>query len=264
MSAKQRAAKWKWARSSKQAKKVREIGKIYYQAVQVIKSLSTAEKEKKKKAKRAKAMKHLEEIKSWRGPVSETSLESLDSLNEKQLLSEVRYLRATVAPNIREKRKEGNKFVKFSKEQLIFQIRNSIKPMSDGVHDVEGLLSSVFGLQEEIEQSSTDEAADSQPSLDLVEAADSQPSLDLVESEVSQPPLGLVGQFSGPLDELSVGVVIAVGNENFLQLYEGKRYGFIPDGKEAQPLSEWTLVEEIEKYQYVNYPSKPDTIFLKF
>jgi len=88
--------------------------------------------------------------------------------------------------------------------------------------------------------------------------------LNLVEKEVSQLPVFVFGQFLGPLDELSVGVVIAVGNENFLQLYEGKRYGFVPAGKEAQPLSEWTLVEEIEQYQYVNYPSRPDMIFLRF
>ena len=123
--------------------------------------------------------------------------------------------------------------------------------MSEEVHDVEGLLSSVFWLQEEDEPTSTDQAADSQLPLNLV------------ESEVSQLAFVLVGQFSGPLDELKVGVVITVGNDNFLQLYEGKRYGFIPAGKEAQPLSEWTLVEEIEQYQYVNYPSRPEMIFLK-
>ena len=123
--------------------------------------------------------------------------------------------------------------------------------MSEEVHDLGGLLSSVFRLQEEVGPTSTDQAADNQMPLNLV------------ESKVSQPPVGLVGQFSGPLDELSVGVVIAVGNENLL-LYESKRYGFIPAGKEAQPLSEWTLVEEIEQYQYVNYPSRPEMIFLEF
>ena len=117
---------------------------------------------------------------------------------------------------------------------------------------MEGLLSSVFRLQEKAGPTSTGQDADSQLPLNLV------------ESEVSQPPVGLVGQFSGPLDELSVGVVIAVGNENLLQLYESKRYGFIPAEKEAQPLSEWTLVEEIEQYQYVNYPFRPEMIFLKF
>ena len=63
----------------------------------------------------------------------------------------MRYLRATVAPNVKEKRKEGNKFVKFNKEQLIFQLRNSIKPTSDNDVDVENLLSRAFSLGEGVE-----------------------------------------------------------------------------------------------------------------
>ena len=77
-------------------------------------------------------------------------IDKLEELDEDQLLKEVRYLRATVAPNIKEKRKEGNKFVKFNKEQLIFQLRNSIKPTSDNDVDVENLLSRAFGLGEEV------------------------------------------------------------------------------------------------------------------
>ena len=63
LSAKQRKARWKWARSSQQAKKVREIGKTYYESVKVAKQLCSSEKENKKKAKRAKANKFLDECK---------------------------------------------------------------------------------------------------------------------------------------------------------------------------------------------------------
>ena len=62
MTTKERSARWKWARSSKQAKKVREIGKSHYKAVEMVKSLSTVEREKNKKKKMAKAMKYLEEV----------------------------------------------------------------------------------------------------------------------------------------------------------------------------------------------------------
>ena len=144
MTTKERSARWKWARSSKQAKKVREIGKSHYKAVEMVKSLSTVEREKNKKKKMAKAMKYLEEVRWHGGSVSESSLVSLDSITEDQLTSEVRYLRATIAPNIREKRKDGNKFVKFDKEQQIFQIKNSIKPTLDEDIDLDGLLSSLF------------------------------------------------------------------------------------------------------------------------
>ena len=119
-----------------------------------------------------------------------------------------RYLRATIAPNIREKRKD--------------KIKNSIKPSSDEEIDLDGFLSSLF--------------------LKLVTVSENG------ISEASFFSLGFVGQFSGPLDELNIGVVIAVENNDCLQLYEGKPYGFIPCGREPQSLSEWTLVEEIEHF----------------
>ena len=64
-------AKWKWARNSPQAKKVRNIGKKYFEAVKSMKTLSLAEKEKKKKGKQAKALHLLEKCKIWGGPVTE-------------------------------------------------------------------------------------------------------------------------------------------------------------------------------------------------
>ena len=61
----------------------------------------------------------------------------------------MRYLRATIAPDIRGKRKEGNKFVKFTKEELVFQIKNAIKPTAERAVDVVSLLSCVMGLEVE-------------------------------------------------------------------------------------------------------------------
>ena len=218
--------------------------------MKVAKQLCLSEKENKKKAKRAKTNKFLDECKKHNGPVSESSLELLNSLNEKQLLSEVRYLRATLAPNIREKRKDGNKMISFTNEELINQIKNAIKPEAEVGNDVEELLSSIFSTSFNEKVNSNEEPA-------YVDDASTS-------CENENLPVGLVGQFSGPLEELSVGVVIASGNQSLLQLYESKRYGFVPSDLEAQPISEWTLVEEIVEYQYVNYASKPGTIFLKF
>ena len=48
------------------------------------------------------------------------NLDDLERLDRHQLLIEVRYLTATIAPDIREKKKEGNKCVKFIKEELVF------------------------------------------------------------------------------------------------------------------------------------------------
>ena len=49
-------------------------------------------------------------------------------------------------------------------------------------------------------------------------------------------PLGLVGQFSGPSDEVMVGVEISAGKENRLQLYESKMYGFVPSLTAPEPI----------------------------
>ena len=249
MSKKERSAKWKWARNSSQAKKVRKIGKEYMELLKATKTLSLVEKEHKKNEKRKKALKLLEECKTWGGPVTEESLDKLHDLDESQLTKEVRYLRATVAPNIREKRKEGNKFVHFDKDQLIFQIRNSVKPTADCTNDVENLLNNVFDLE-------CDEQI-------VVPSSDVQPE-DSTDAATSAYPPGLVGQFSGPLEEIGVGVVVSVGSGIMLQLYESKRYGYVPALVELQSIEEWTLVEEICEYKYVNYPSKPGLIFLKF
>ena len=76
-------------------------------------------------------------------------IESIKNLDADQLLIEVRYLRATVAPNIREERKEGNRFIKFDKTQLMDQIKNAIKPVADDSQNVENVLATVFGVDKE-------------------------------------------------------------------------------------------------------------------
>jgi len=52
-----------------------------------------------------KTVKLLEAFKLHSGPVTPNSLGLLDTLHEKQLLEEVKYLRATIAPDIRQMRR---------------------------------------------------------------------------------------------------------------------------------------------------------------
>ena len=50
------------------------------------------------------------------GPITEQKIVKLDSLTDKQLLSEIGYLRATIAPDIKQKRKlASGKFETFPK-----------------------------------------------------------------------------------------------------------------------------------------------------
>ena len=280
MSREEKVAKWKWARSSIQGKRVREIGRTYFEKVKAAKALSSAEKERKKKKKRAKALKLLEQCKAWNGPVTKGSVGELEKLDEYQLLIEVRYLRTTIAPDIREKRKEGNKFVKFSKEELVFQIRNAIKLTAENTVDIGNLLSCVLGLEVETKnEHGQPNQVEVVPRQVVIEGGEKESQKtepgssereNLMNSESQEQnlrdplPPGLVGQFSGPLDELKVGVVISVGNESMLQLYESKRYGFVPALTAPEPIENWLLLEEIEDFQYVQYPSMPSIVFLKF
>ena len=211
------------------------------ETVKAMKAVLLAEKEKNKIGKQAKALKLLEECKDWGGPVTEKSVHTLNELDEKQLLVKVRYLRASVAPNIREKRKEGNKMIKFDKAQLIDQIKNVINPVSNECQDVEGILSCIFKVQENNENE--------------FESGD-------VPSEGLIP--GVVGQFEGPLSESKVGVVVAVGERRMLRLYESRRLGYIPSLSPQQPLEDCKMVEEIVDYYHVTYPTKPDIVILKF
>ena len=147
-------------------------------------------------------------------------------------------MRLTIAPNIREKRKEGNKSVKFDKSQLIYQIQNAIKPVSDDSQDVESVLSGVFVSEKEKNVEFVIDEIDKET---------------VSESIITKLHPGVVGLFSGP-----------VGNSNMLQLYESRRYGYVPSTLEPQSLEDWDLVEEIMDYDYVTYPTKPDIVFLKF
>ena len=268
MSMEEKSAKWKVARSSSQAKKVRQIGTMYMDKVRAMKAVCLAGKEQTKKKKRERALALLEKCKAWGGPVTENIIGELGKLTADQLLVEVRYLRATVVPNIREKRKEGEKFVKFNKEELSYQIQNSIRPTTDVSVDVENLISHSLGLNNGNEsRDHTDEESKELKHLPenlTVETENTKNENNEESTSTSSLPVGLIGQFSGPFNEVRIGVVISVGKENMLQVYESKRYGFVPALTEPEAIQDWKLLEEINEYEYVQYPTRPDMIFLKF
>ena len=59
-------------------------------------------------------------------------------------------------------------------------------------------------------------------------------------TSTSSLPVGLIGQqFSGPLNEVRIDMVISVGKENMLQVYESKRYGFVPALTEPEAIQDW-------------------------
>ena len=108
---------------------------------------------KKKELKRKKNQRLLQTIhicKEHGGPLTDNNLELVESLSEKQLISEIVFLRLAVAPKIRRQRrvKDTNtgKFVveKYTAEKLGASIINAIKPEDEVDNTVDGLLLKIF------------------------------------------------------------------------------------------------------------------------
>ena len=95
-------SRWKWARTSEEVANVKKVERNFIHTVKNANRLSVL---KKKELKEKKTLKVLDTCKAHSGPVTQNSIDILDSLNEKQLLADVCYLRATVAPDIRQMRR---------------------------------------------------------------------------------------------------------------------------------------------------------------
>ena len=75
----------------------------YLLTVKMSKRLTLMKNAELKKKKQAKALKLLETCKCHLGPMTPNCLVRLQYLIEKEILSEISYLRVTIAPDIRQK-----------------------------------------------------------------------------------------------------------------------------------------------------------------
>lgn len=129
----ERLEDWKWARSSEETKAVREMQKDFLSNVKASVRLSLTKNEELKKKRNARQLKLLEKCEEHGGPLTPQSMDELDNLEKSQVLAEISYLKATISPNIRMKRrvKIGDnkyKFEELSENELKTSIRNAIKP----------------------------------------------------------------------------------------------------------------------------------------
>ena len=214
---------WKQARSSDQAKIVRSMQKDFLDKVKASEALANQEKIRRKLMKNEKCLKLLEEVKLHGGPVSPNDLHKLEGLTEAEVLKEVRYLRQTIAPNIREKRKVEKKFVKFSKLELIQQIKSALRPENEELGNIEILLKN--SAKEHLKSAEKDS-----------------------EDTVDEAGADTVALFEGFLGERKIGVVIS---KDTVQFYHLTRYGFQPDDL-TSVISDWKLVEQIDDYDYIS------------
>ena len=116
--------------------------------MKVAEKLSLRAKAEAKQKKLRRSLKLLEMVKMHGGPVTEADLDKIDALTDKQLLAEIAYLRVTVAPDIRQKRKlPSGKFETFKNAELKSQIRNAIKPEKSDSVDLDSLVMEVLSKQ---------------------------------------------------------------------------------------------------------------------
>ena len=237
MNLQERKKKFAWARGSPQAKKVLSMQKEWIEKVADAKCLALAGKESKKKKRNERSLKLLDKCKEQNGPVTMNTTELLDVLSDDQLVTEVRYLRVTIAPNIREKIKVDKKFRKLSNSELRNEILKVIRPEAN-VDSLDKLFLDIF-------------------SQDIPEALSGHD--DPVGEDDSIHP-GLAGLWLGPLQEQCVGVVVPRGADDVLQLYARGRFGYYADGNSVD-LQDWSLVKSFEKVSYV---SKARIVYLQF
>ena len=137
-----------------------------------------------------------------------------------------RYLRQTIAPNIREKRKVENKFIKYSKAELINQIKNVLKPETDVEENVDTLL--LNSLAKKLSQDDPNKEG-------------------MKEAREESFPSGSVALLEGQLNERRVGVAI---DTDTVQLYFMTRYGLEPEDT-TEDMTKWKVLKIIEDYDYV-------------
>ena len=237
--------KFHWSRSSKQAKRVREIGKEYLEKVKVAEKLSLKAKSEAKQKKLRRSLKLLDVVKLHGGPVTEEDLDKINLLTDKQLLAEIAYLRVTIAPDIRQKRKlASGKFETFKHDELKSQIRNAIKPEKSMSADVDSLIMQVLSKQV----------------TDMI-ATISPPGVSGGDAENNRAVLkdGAVAVFKNEssLGEEFLGAMLS---DSVVQPYKCGEKGFTPDDLPVQ-LKDLKLVKEIDPTEY-NYVLKGSVMYL--
>ena len=65
--------------------------------------------------------------------------------------------------------------------------------------------------------------------------------------------VGLLGLWNGPLGQTKVGVVM---NNDSLQMFSLKRYGFVPDTLLENTKDCWTLEHAVANYHYEEFGSR--------
>jgi hypothetical protein len=140
---------WAWAKASAAAKSFMELQAEWLQNVKAAKELAVQTAKANKKKQTASFNRLLENLRKHGGPLTHKTVADLDSLTEQQVLLEIRFIRLTMNPSIRQQRKVkvpgGNNYMqRFSLPELMNSVRSHLLPESNVTSSVEALLSDVY------------------------------------------------------------------------------------------------------------------------
>ena len=136
----ERKHQWRWVRSSKQVKAATKLKLDFLSKVEATKKLALKQKEEKKKKKMQSLLKVIEGCQKHGGPLTADKIDKLKDLNTQELILEIRFLRATDSPNIKQRSKAGA----FTDQQLREQIQNVLKPMNEPQSNLASLIDTIF------------------------------------------------------------------------------------------------------------------------
>ena len=145
-------AEFAWAKNSEPAILVNELQQEYFDQVKATQNMAMKAKEMMKKKKVQRACKLLCKCRQHGGPISLDNMHLLNSLDEEQIILEATYLKATIAKEIKLKKRvkdlDTDKFrmVKLPLEQIKQSILNVINPKNDVSDNVDNLLSIYFSV----------------------------------------------------------------------------------------------------------------------
>ena len=231
----ERREKFKWARSSDAAKKVKGMEKEFLVRVNAVSEAAIESRRQKKQKKLKKVIENLELCKIHGGPLTAKDIDRLDDLTAEEVLVEAKYLKKTVASNIRLKRKVDRNFVNFTNEEIKQQIREVIKPSQKPQGDVDSLLQKIYRTESLIDGAASNEKSD--------------------QKSASQ--IGSVGFWKNQLGETMFGVLV---DTEIIQLYKKSRYGMVPFGLPVDA-ELWSLEEIITDYGYEQRGNKLYLVF---
>ena len=184
LSEEERTERWRWAHGSEEAKKVRQLDKEFQEKLKALQKVAYEEKVAKKQASDRKFLEILEKCKKHGGPITMKEVEKLEALTYDEVLLEVKFLKRTTDPQLRIKRKVEKKFVNYTRDQLIQQIKDVLKPCMESDIRLENLLATALDLTEGDETSVPENRHN------------------------SSPPIGAHGLWRGPWDEQILGVLV--------------------------------------------------------